>query len=565
LEDKVASAQKTVVLSLIFTLFFCILVSRAGAAETDSIQLNADKVSYEESTGVAVAEGNVRINNEDFRVFAPYLEYDSNSQQVTALSSQSGGVTFISDGKRLSGERLDYNIETRKGILTLPNGKIDSFYVKGSAIRVMPAEELGGKKNSAGDSEEMSAVWSEASLTTCSDPHPHYRLEAKEVTVIPGRKAIIRRPKVYLGDTMIFIYPFDYTIKFGSNQRGRNHTIFPKLGYESDKGAGIGLSGSIGWDSGEIDIEAIGWSKGIWEGEALLTQEIGAGLSIYGAVKREYDKDLRVTEWRPRWGLDYEYNEWKLRVGWSERELVNIEKRAGVDSRYVVWRKPEINILSPWFEDVAVEGRYRFFATWGRYEDVSSLIGRQQITRTGAGVQVYRDFDGTSERFRPFYNLVYLYYSYDDPIFENQQILDSAVGMRWKIGEIDLETAYLRRWTWGDSPMLWDDYDEREEIYQELNYTIPTKSKDLSWKLGLRAAYDVKERELAELVYKVSYDQHCLLWEATFRDDRVGGDDWFGLTLTIKEYPKSGVRLTGAELFDPAEAPGELVPSYNER
>jgi LPS-assembly protein len=553
--------KKTLVLLISLAALSLARAERMDAEETDSVRLDADRISYEESTGVAIAEGSVRINDRNFRVLAPYLEYDSNTQQVTAISSREGGVTFLSDGKRLTGERLEYNINTRRGTLTLPNGKADSFYVKGSVIRVIPAAELGGRKSpeELEDDSDEAAIWSEASLTTCNDPHPHYRLEAKEVTVIPGRKAIIKRPKVYLGDTPIFVYPFDYVIELDSNRRRSKHPIFPKLGYESGKGEGIGLSGAFGWDGGELGLEAIAWTRGIWEGEALLTQEIGSGLSLYGAVRREYDKDSRVVQWRPRWGVDYGRNGWKFEAGWSERELVHVEKRAGTDSRYVIWRKPEINIVSPWFKDAAAGGCYRLFATWGRYEE-AAYRGGTTVERVGAGAQAYGEFGGPSDRLRPFYNIVYWHFDYDGYERGSQRLLDSAMGVRWNGGRFDMQTAYLRRWVWGGSPMRWDDYSGREEIYQDITYSIPTGANGFEWKAGIRAAYDVKGAELAELVYKISYDQHCLLWGALYRDDRIGGDDWFGLTLTIKEYPSSGIRLMGVEPRDPARAPDALVP-----
>jgi hypothetical protein len=76
------------------------------------------------------------------------------------------------------------------------------------------------------------------------------------------------------------------------------------------------------------------------------------------------------------------------------------------------------------------------------------------------------------------------------------------------------------------------------------------KSPEYYWTLGVRGAYDVLADELAEMVYKVAYNHHCLLWEAVYRDDLRGDDDWMGLTLSIKDLPHGGLRLFGSSNDD---------------
>jgi LPS-assembly protein len=527
----------------------------------EEIKLDADKISFEESTGVATAEGNVRISNEEMRLIAPYAEYDSLTQNVRALSAPEGSVIFITPSGRISGERLDYNIETRRGLFSRPNGRVEAFFVRGDSIEVMPVSDLTGKKSvRAEDAEELAGTWKGAVITTCNHTDPHYRLESKELSVIPGRRVVIRKPKVYLGKTLIFTYPFDYFVDVNDKSRFDRQYLFPRVGFESGKGAGIGIAGPLLWDTGSLNMEVIWWSDDIWEGEALVRQRLSQsdeGLSVFGGIKREYDKDNHDTDWRPRWGLDYESGGWSAEVLWSQRELVTIEKSVGVDSRYVVWRKPELSIVSPWFADPAINGHFRFFGTWGRYED-SSALG-QTVERAGAGAQIYGEPGGTAN-FKPFYNAVYWHFWYDDDIFDTQRILEGVIGARWRLGDFDMESAYLKRWAWGESPMPWDDYEPREELYQDLGVRIPTKSADYWWRLALRGAYSLDSDELAEMAYTAVYNQHCLQWELTFRDDLKGNDDWLGLKLTINAYPESGVRLLGSELFDPVSAPDSLVP-----
>jgi LPS-assembly protein len=548
------------------SLFAHVLHSPKEAQAAEEVKLDADSISFEESTGVAVAEGNVRIENDEMRLLAPYAEYDSLTHNIRAVSTPEGSVTFTSSSGRISGEKLDYNVETRRGLFTRPNGRVESFYVKGDSIEVMPVSEFTGVKkgeNQSDAQEDLAGKWRGVVVTTCNHTDPHYRLESKELSVIPGRRVVIKKPRVYLGDALIFTYPFDYLVDVSGGARFDRQYIFPRVGYESGKGLGVGIAGPILWDTGALNMEVIWWSKDIWEGEALLRQQISPsleGLDVFGGIKRAYDKDTGETDWRPRWGLDYESKGWRAQLLWSQRELVSLEKSTGLDSRYVVWRKPEFQVASPWFDDAAASGQFRFFATWGKYED-SSAPNMQTVERAGIGAQIYGELAGGSN-FQPFYNAIYWHYKYNDDMFDSQQIAEAVLGARWGIGDFDMESAYLRRWTWGSSPMRWDDYEAREEIYQQIGVRLPSKSPDYWWRVSARGAYSLDTEDLAEMTYAAVYNHHCIQWEALYRDDLKGRDDWFGLKLTINAYPESGVRLMGSELFDPFRAPDELAPNF---
>jgi LPS-assembly protein len=554
--------------SVLFIFFFaysiCSGTEPACAADGGPVQVSADRISFEESTGFATAEGNVVIEDANYRVEAPYAEYDSASQQIRANASPGTPVSLITAGRRLDGETLDYNLVTRRGNLTDASGLVDVFYVEGDRIEVMPQSEALPQKRrgirSRAVSDDLAAIWRGASVTTCDYPHPHYRLETARVTIVPNRRLIIKMPRVYLGDTLVFIYPFDATIPLTPGRRRAKHSVFPRFGYESDKGAGFGLSGEFGWETGAVDVGVITWTGGITEGNASISQEFGDGFTAYASSNRVYDKDRRITDWRPNWGLTYERDGWHAGVRWSQRELLSVEKRAGEDSRYVLWRKPEVSVLSPWFDAGRTGARLRTFATWGTYEDATSS-GGPVYRRTGAGAQLAGEIELGNDRLRPFYNTSYWYFNYDDEI-DRQQVLDAALGVQWKLGKADLRTTYLRRWVSGFSPMWWDLYKEREEIYQEAAMNIPTRNPDLSWRVGVRAAYDLSGGELAEMAYLFTFDEHCLLWEAIYRDDQRGDDDWFGLSVTIKDFPQGNIRLGGNELSDPSDFPNSLAPAF---
>ena len=523
--------------------------SLSFAADGDSIRLDADVISFEESTGVATADGNVRISNDEFYVTAPYLEYDNNSRQMTAFSSPGQKVSILTAGRRLEGDRIDYNLETRRGRIINPNGRADVFHVRGKEVEVMPSQAPSDGQEEA--EEELSAIWSGATLTTCNQPHPHYRLEARSVTIYPGRKMVIHSAKAYLGDVMVLATPFDITVNLGEKHMGQS--FFPRLGYDQNKGAGLGITGSLNWNSGGLDMDIVGWSNEIFEMDALARQYFTPDLSIYAGLMRAYDKNVEETDWRYRWGLDYSLRGWDMSVGWTRKELLSVEESVGSISWYTLERNPEVKISSPWFPDPAVGGRFRVFGMWGNYsEDLLDTAGT--YNRTGLGAQITGE-PWAGQNVTPFYNATYTHYLYDDDIRDLQQVLNARAGVLFSLGRFDFKTAYLRQWAWGCSPMAWDNYIDRNELYQEIGVTIPMNLPAYYWNIGVRAAYDFRSDELAEMVYRVAYNNHCLLWEAVYRNDLKGDDDWIGLTLSVTDLPSGGFRLfgMGSDLSDPFE------------
>jgi LPS-assembly protein len=467
----------------------------------------------------------------------------------------------VTEGKRVEGDRLDYDLVTRRGTMTQPNGKVDLYYVRGSAVDVMPTSETparrgnpapaAGTDDAAEENEDLAALWKDAVCTTCGLSHPHYRLRAKNVTVYPGDKMILHRARVYIGHFLAMASPFDITISLKKDRAGQK--VFPRLGYDSEKGVGLGISGGVGWRGGSLALDFIGWSEGIFEMDALAVHQIAAGLSVYGGMRRAYDKDLDETAWRPRWGASYAWRGWTLSAGWTKHELLSVERRAGEVLRYELERKPEISLYSPWYDEKIAGGRFRVFGLWGSYRDTRGRMSAPSYNRTGLGFQVAGE-PWSKKGFTPFYNATYRHFSYDDDDFDSQEVLGARLGLLIEAGSFDFNTAYLRQWVWGRSPLRWDRYGDRDELYHEIGFRVPTKNPDYSWKLGMRAAYDIAAEELAEMVYRVSYQHHCLVWDAVFRDDVRGDDDWKGLNLSIKDLPHGGMRLFGDsdnDLSDP--------------
>lgn len=550
-------------LALIF-----LLALPVHAEEQEKFFLDADRVSFEDATGIARAEGNVRLQNKYIRLYAPYVQYDTGAQIIKAYSDNRNPITFVASGNKLVGKSLQYNTITRKGVLANVSGKMDAIFLRGRNLEIMPLEEavkhklLSRRQAELGGGNKMFARWSNVESTTCNLPNPHYKLVAKQVLVLPDSRIIIKKPKVYLGNAMLFQYPFDYVAKL---KHGRSQSnIMPFVGYDSDKGLGVGISTPISWESGDFRGDIFYWSGGIWEARLYAAQNITEDLSIFGGTERTYNKDNKETIWRPQWGVKYVKNGWSAMLKETRKELWETEMRPGKEVRYNLSRSPELLLETPWFNDPAAGGYYRLCGTWGKYED-NVLPGQSAIERYGLAVQIYGEPQFASAGFGFFYNAQYGYYGYNDRADSTQKILEGIVGVRWMIGSIGMETAYVRRWVKGKSPMYWDRYLDREDIYHKISLAVPGSGPFETWHFSVRGAYDLIDNYISELIYEVKYERHCLTWGLWARQNRIKDSLSIGLSFTINAYPLNELRVGEKDIFDPFEIPEGIKEAKENR
>ncbi len=540
-------------LSLCLLSFFSGGAAASGPAE--EVALEGDRIVYDQAAGVATAEGNVEARFRNVRIYASHLEMDTRAQEIRASGRPNHPVTVMQGGRKLSGEQLVYDMEARRGEMTRATGKVDSIYLRGRTLKVLSVEEardegvISRKRAEKADSDEMVYTWEKVSVTTCPQFHPHYRLVTKRMVAAPGDRVVIHNPQVYIGETLIFTYPFDYVV----DQQQRKSTRFlPVPHYDSDKGVGLGIQVPYVWENGEAVLDIVGWQHEDPEGRLSLTRKLAAGWKAFLISSYEYDSGEDDSAWRPSWGLDYgSPSGWSARLLWSQRESVDIDDVAGLKNyEGILWRDPEFYLYGPWWHDPASGAYWRLAGTWGSYEE-----GTLEEDRSGVGMSLYQEWNGKGG-LSPFARMDYWYYSYKDA--DEQKVTDLAAGFRWGLGDVRLRSAYVRRWVEGASSMKWDAYNEIEKVYQRVSVPLSRE-----WLLSLRGGYDLDGEDLEEMLYEVKLDQGCLLWELTYRDDRDGDDDWAGLKLTVTAYPDSPLAYGDETPYIPGGRP-KGVPGENE-
>ncbi|MDO5114803.1 MAG: hypothetical protein Q4D58_01760 [Synergistaceae bacterium] len=519
--------------------------SREAQQPPNEVFLDADEISYDEHTGVAVAEGNVKLRNKQTRLFAPYAEYNAETNIVDAYSDHREDVVIFSGGDRFTGKHLKYNMETRRGVLTQVSGKSEAMYMQGGTVRMMPIEEAvkqgivraPRKKKKQSESEDV-AEWLGVTSTTCDFTNPHYRLVSKKVTVFPGKKTVLKQPKFYIGKTLIMAYPFDYI----ANSRKNRDALAPIIRYNSNKGMGFGIKGPIDMGSaGELDIAALYWSDGIWEGRFQYNYEITDSLSVFGSAKHLYNKDTDDTKWRPSWGLLYENSGWLARLWWAERDLIGNEVETDVTVDYDVWRKPEFYMNTPWINDGVTGGKFRFFGIWGKYQDNYSQDD-DWTERFVYGAQYQGEPKWSLWIFKPFYGARYAHYEYPGKD-KTQDVTNAWFGFSYQVGVFSFTSSYNRRWGTSGSPMAWDRYSDSESFSQSVSFPLPLGAPWEKWTFSVSGNYDFLIEKISSVSYSLNYNKHCMTWQLWCRDKISENEQEVGLTFYINAYPEYKLEL----------------------
>ena len=527
-------------------------------APEDRVTLNADRVSFNDETGHALAEGNAILTYNDISIMAERLDYDADTQKVQAMPLP-GQQVVITDGERaIKGDNLNYDLNTREGILTgaltqVPVGESGGvLYVYGDEIDVMPWELAQERKLVHGDPEEYLIEWRNVVLTTCALDHPHYRLESKKIVFIPGKKIVAKRPRVYLGSKYLFTSPLDYVVQL--KRKAVTYSFLPYFQRSSSRGTGAGITGSLGWDTGTASIGVAWASKAGWEFLFEVEQDLGNNLSLLAGVEHTWDDAWDDRVWRPYASLFYRYNGWTAALRWSKNEYIEDQKDSLTDFKGRLERKPEIIITTPFFRS----SKYSWMiisAAYGRFQEtIHGVEDGPTITRYGVGFRNYFEHllqeKGNVELFSETEGRIWFY----DNDNADHEMLRSFTGLRYHLGVFEMGTGYERQHIWGESPMHWDQYKKRARIHQKVRFPLGREVY-----AAVRGSYDLEESLFDEMFYSLQWVTDCMVWDLHYKNDRTsGGDNRIGLSLAIKAFPNSPASLGQKLDVDPFERPADI-------
>jgi LPS-assembly protein len=566
-------------LTFFFFLFLFFLLPagplRAFAEEPGEVVLDAERVSYDDETGRAAAEGGAVLTYQGTTIHAERIDYDASTQTVKAAPLPGESVRLQRGGRTVTGDGLEYNLLTSEGVLLDAQSRIPigegALYVSGGSLQILPyglAAERGlVRRDDTG--QAYIGIWENVSATTCTLDHPHYRIETKRILFVPGRRLVAKRPRLYLGDTYIFTYPMDYIAQL--DRKALKHSIVPYAENDGHKGAGTGLSGAFAWESGSVSLGASYWSRVGGEWTAEIDQRIAGALGIRGGVTYSWDGEWDEKTYHPHASLYYEDGGWRIALGWIWKEYIEDRKDSLYKYKGRLDRKPEFSLLTPWWKDPAAPAWHRLGAAWGAYRE-ETLGGRGDgdfVARYGAAAQSYGEIPlgsagtgtgvgaGTGKPlsgvFDFFWNVSYGAWFYDRDGGDSK-FLEGILGVRGRLGPLDLGLGYERRFVDGNSPMLWDSLREAEKIHQKIRFPL---GRELF--AAARGSYDLRESFVDEVHYALQWITDCMKWELAYHDDRTpDANDRIGLSLSLLAFPNTPASFGQYKDTDPFARPEDL-------
>ena len=535
--------------------------SRGEDPSDEKVTLNADRVSFNDETGRAFAQGNAVLTYQDTTIMAERIEYDADTQKVQAMPLPGRQIVLTNGNRSIKGDQLEYDLNSREGVLSgaatrLPVGENNGvLYVYGSEIDVVPWELAKERGLVKGEPEEYMLQWRDVVLTTCTLDHPHYRLESKAITFIPGRKVTAKKPRVYLGDTYLFTSPLDYVVQL--KRRALRHSFIPYIQRSSSRGTGGGVTGTLAWDTGAASIGLSYASKAGFEFMVEVEQELNEDFSILAGVEHSWDDEWDEKVWRPYASLMYSHKGWEARINWSHNEYISDQKDSLNKFKGRLDRRPEFIVWAPWFKS-SLYSWMRLYASYGSFKEHLHGQAEGEVTsRYGMGFRNYAEYMmGTVELFADTNGSAWFY----DRDNADHEILRSFTGLRYTIGALELGTGYERQYTWGNSPMNWDEHRERERIHQKVRFPLGREVYT-----AVRGSYDLDASMIDEIIYSLQWVTDCMLWDLHYKDDRTaGGDSYIGLTMSINAFPNSAASLGQKVDVDPFVRPREIPEDKKE-
>ena len=537
------------VLIICMIIFSCCEVINAAEDEQDSpsvtpetesapdkVTLNADRVSFNDETGHATAEGNAVLTYQGTSIMAERIDYDADTQKIEAMPMP-GQKVLMTDGTRtIRGDKIDYDLNSKEGILTGASSRVSVgenngiLYIYGTDINVIPWDLALERGLVKGNPEEYVIQWRNVVMTTCALEHPHYRLESKNVSFIPGRSVTAHKPRIYLGNTYLFALPIDYVMQIN---RKVNYSFLPYFRKSETKGTGGGITGSIGWETGEASLGLSYMDRSEFEFMFEIEQKIDNYWSFLVGVEHSWDDEWDERVWRPYGSLMYNRNGWSGRLSWSHNEYITDRKNSLSEFKGRLDRKPEFIVWAPWFRNF-ISSWMRLGATVGGYEEtIKDDPETDTTTRYGMLLRDYYERPlnktGTVEAFVDVNGSALFYDRQDD----DHEMLRSFAGLRYTIGAVEFGTGYERQFAWGESPMHWDTYKDRERVHQKIRLPFGREIYVM-----LRGSYDLDESMIDEVHYSLQWVSDCMTWDLHYKNDRTrDGEDEIGLSISLNAFP----------------------------
>ncbi|MFA4991803.1 MAG: LPS assembly protein LptD [Candidatus Omnitrophota bacterium] len=174
------------IVAFIFLFLSCVV---SYAAETGKpIEVNGDQVEFLPNEKKVIGTGNVSIDYDDIKLTCDKIVVYTETKDAKA----EGNVVLKMPTGALTGNRVDYNFETKKGVIADARAKSGDWYAVGEKIDIISR-----------DTYKVINGY----ITSCDLPRPHYKISSKSVMIYPGDKVVAKDVTVKVGGVPIAYLP----------------------------------------------------------------------------------------------------------------------------------------------------------------------------------------------------------------------------------------------------------------------------------------------------------------------------------------------------------------------
>ena len=230
---------------------------------TNSKQKLKAKVEYEAADSISLdfndkkaflyKDGSVKYQKMGIKAASIEIDFDKSITYSKGVADSTGTMlgepVFTEGDTEFNTKTLNYNYETKKGVISDVITKEGEGFIHGKQVKKMP-DDVTNIKN--------------GSYTTCDLPHPHFELRFSRAKVIPNKEIITGPAYMVLEDV-----PLPIAVPFGffPNKNGRMSGIFmPSPGESGNRGFYVRDFGYY-WginDYFDAQIKGEAYTRGSW-------------------------------------------------------------------------------------------------------------------------------------------------------------------------------------------------------------------------------------------------------------------------------------------------------------
>ena len=330
--------------------------NQQDATETSRVVLHAETLEYFHGEKRLVAVGQVVIIYGETRLFADYVELNTES----GVGSAVGQVRLLTPDDDMQATRLDFSLTIERGVLYEGTGVVArSYVVSGERI-----ERVGAQ----------SVLIREGSVTTCTAPLPDWEFRAHAAHIDLGNYVTLQHPSFWIRGIPVFYVPY-----FILPLKEKRTTGFlpPRIGTSRRDGAIVGAEfywAIADWVDTTLGLEYL--SKKGWRpaGEFRYAIDPLSDGHLTGSFIHEQDTG------EDRWKV---FVQQRQEFGWDVRGLSQIDLRSRRD------------LDRQFSEDITLESAVQTTS----FASLTKLFADGSLTAAGEVYEAIRE-SGSEEVFR---------------------------------------------------------------------------------------------------------------------------------------------------------------------